>query len=95
MAALIRVKSVQVLEDWQVRVWFTNGEQRTIDLLPYIGSGPIFEPVRNDYSFFQAMRVDGGTVVWPNGADIDPDVLYYGGTPSWAQPLRVVAQEAQ
>jgi len=31
-----------------------------------------------DRSLFMAVRVDPecGTIVWPNGADMDPDVLY-------------------
>ena len=66
-----------------MRVTFTNGEQRDIDLTTYIAYGPIFEQVRNDRAFFCSAYVDGGTIVWPNGADIDPDVLYYGGLPPW------------
>jgi hypothetical protein len=32
----------------------------------------------NDDSFFRQVRVDRelGTVVWPSGADVSPDVLY-------------------
>ena len=83
MRQFIRVQSVEPRENWHARVVFTNGEQRDIDLTPYILDGPIFEPLRTDIALFEAMSVEGGTIVWPNGADIDPDVLYYGGTPPW------------
>jgi hypothetical protein len=37
----------------------------------------VFEPLRNVQELAK-LRVDPeqGTVVWPNGADLDPDVLY-------------------
>jgi hypothetical protein len=80
---LIRVSTVEPLsEGFTARVVFTNGECRDIDLTPYIATGPIFEPVRNETSVFRAMRVEGGTIAWPNGADIDPDVLYLGLPPN-------------
>ncbi|MBP1468606.1 DUF2442 domain-containing protein [Candidatus Chloroploca sp. M-50] len=71
MTQLIRVQSATPLMPPRIRVVFTNGEQREIDLTPYIASGPIFEPVRTDPTFFQSVAVDGGTLTWPNGADID------------------------
>lgn len=85
MSQLIRVQAAEPLDSPHIRVRFTNGEQREIDLTPYIATGPIFEPVRTNPAFFQLVMVDGGTLTWPNGADIDPDVLYYGGPPPWAQ----------
>ncbi len=72
MNPFIRVRSVEPLEPWSVRVLFTNGEQRDIDLAPYIAHGAIFKPVRTDAAFFRTAQVDGGTITWPNGADIDP-----------------------
>jgi Protein of unknown function (DUF2442) len=82
---LVRVQSVEPREGFTVDVHFTDGSQREINLAPYL-QGAIFEPIRNDPSFFRSMRVDEGTIAWPNGADIDPDVLYYGLTPAWAAP---------
>ena len=56
---------------------FTDGSERDLDREPYL-RGPIFEPLRRDPSLFASVQVDQelGTLVWPNGADIDPDVLY-------------------
>lgn len=55
-----------------------------MDLKPFL-HGPIFEPIRNDPAMFRDVRIEGGTVAWANGADIDPDVLYYGLTPAWME----------
>jgi len=40
--------------------------------------------MHNDISMFRSMYVEEGTITWPNGADIDSDVLFYGLTPAWA-----------
>lgn len=93
MAAFIRVQSVVPISDRHVRVGFTNSEQRDIDLTPYISTGPIFAPVRNDPIFFRQVYVEGGTIAWPNGADIDPDVLYFDGPPPWASEAVITAGE--
>ena len=72
-----------------VRVTFTNGTQRDIDLTPYL-QGPIFEPVRDDPVVFRSIKVEGGTIAWNNGADIDPDVLYYNLRPAWMEVAEIV-----
>jgi hypothetical protein len=82
---LIRVQSIEPLDAPIMRVRFTSGEERDINLTPYISTGRIFEPVRDNPTFFRSAHVEGGTIAWPNGADIDPDVLYYAGPPPWAR----------
>ena len=80
----VRVKSVVPLDGFRARIGFTDDSVRDIDLEMYL-RGPVFQPVRDDPAFFRSMRVEGGTVAWPNGADIDPDVLYRGLTPAWME----------
>ena len=84
MRTMVRVQKVQPLVGFFVRVTFTNGTQRDVDLEPFL-YGPVFELIRTDSERFAAMTVDSraGTIVWPNGADIDPDVLYLGLQPAW------------
>jgi hypothetical protein len=55
---------------------FADGEVRDVDIAPLLGSA-IFEALR-DPSIFGQVSVDeyGETIVWPNGADLDPDVVY-------------------
>ena len=86
MSRPVRIATVTPLEGFQVQVEFTDGTTKAIDLQPYL-HGPIFEPMRNDPQVFRSMRVDSrmGTIVWDNGADIDPDVLYKGLTPAWME----------
>ena len=81
---LVRIQSVEVLRDFWVRLEFTNGTHKEIDLEPYL-HGPIFESIHNDPAIFQSVKIDKrmGTIVWDNGADIDPDVLYLGLKPAW------------
>ena len=80
---MVRIRGVETLGGFRVRLSLTDGTTREVDLGPYL-NGPVFEPLRADTALFQAVRVDPelGTIVWPNGADIDPDVLVLGRTPA-------------
>jgi len=74
---LIRVRSVQALDGLSVRLGFTDGSVGEVDLAPHMW-GPVYAQVRGDRRAFEAVRVDPelGTIVWPDGADMDPDFLY-------------------
>jgi hypothetical protein len=82
----VRIRAVVPLEEFKVRLEFTDNTTKEMDLTPYL-HGPIFEPMRKDLRVFRAMKIDPrmGTIVWDNGADIDPDVLYKGLTPAWVE----------
>ena len=43
--------------------------------------GPVFKEIREKPELFAQAQAKGGTVVWPNGADLCPDVLIWGGAP--------------
>lgn len=80
---MVRIVSVRPLEGTSVELGLTDGRLRVVDLAPYL-RGPVFERVRSERAFFRSVRVDPalGTIVWPNGADIDPDVLVLGLAPA-------------
>lgn len=82
-----RVTAVRPIGGFQVHLTFSDGMEKDIDLGPYL-EGPVFEAIRRDPQLFASIYIDGDTVAWPNGADIDPDTLYYEGPPPWAKEER-------
>jgi hypothetical protein len=85
---LVRVCRAEALSGFQVRLEFEDGTVKELDLEPYL-HGPIFEPIRANPAMFRRLMIEGGTVAWENGADIDPDVLYYGLQPAWMEELEM------
>ena len=83
---MIRIRSASALTGYRLRLGFTDGTERVVDVERYL-RGPVFQPIRAERAMFEAVSVDPdlGTVVWPNGADIDPDVLYGKHPPAWAE----------
>jgi hypothetical protein len=51
-----------------------HGVESTVDFSSWL-DGPIFTPLKAE-GYFQRFFLDGGTVAWPNGADIAPETLH-------------------
>jgi hypothetical protein len=73
---MVAVTEVEALEDYRLRLRFDDGEERVVDLSDMLW-GTMGEPLR-DPDYFRLVRVDPElrTVVWPNGLDLDPEVLH-------------------
>jgi hypothetical protein len=60
-----------------LHVTFDDGAEGEIDLSKRLRLDGVFAPL-NDPNYVAQVRVDedGGTIAWPNGADIAPETLY-------------------
>jgi hypothetical protein len=78
------IVATQPLDGYRLHIRFEDGTEGVVDLSKHLSFRGVFEPLK-DLSYFREVRVDPslGTVVWPNGADLDPDVLFseVTGTP--------------
>ena len=72
------IKGVRAIGSYRLRVVFQDGYIGEIDLWPLFENrrGPLTEPFQ-DPTFFAKAFVDLDAAAWPNGYDIDPDVLRY------------------
>ena len=82
------IVAAKALGNYRLHLRFEDGVEGVLDLAPQLSFRGVFEPLR-DPAYFALVRVDpeSGTVAWPNGADLDPDVLYgrITGTPIWQE----------
>lgn len=72
---LLRVRSVRSLGDYQLEIGLTDGTKITRDLSRFVSSAKGVLTRLRDRKFFARARVSHGTVEWPGGLDICPDVI--------------------
>ena len=79
----VDVTNVQPLQGRRLQVSFSDGITAVLEMDQVLkrGYGGVFSPLL-DEAYFVKVRVDSelGTIVWPNGADVCPDVLYSHAT---------------
>lgn len=59
---------------YRIRLTFSEGTVGVVDFEPWL-HGPVFEPLLVP-AYFERFFIAGGTITWPNGADIAPETLH-------------------
>jgi hypothetical protein len=74
------IQQADLVKDYQIKLIFQDGKSGIIDLSSYVNEDNVFRKFR-DKSFFDAFRVEYGTLAWGNGEiDMAPEHLYYLAT---------------
>jgi len=73
---IYKIISFEKIGPYRLKILFDDGVSRTIDFRPVL-CGPIFGTLI-DTSRFSEVKIDPEThtLVWPNGADFDPETLH-------------------
>ena len=84
------IKAFNVVGPQMLEVVFENNTRKTIDLAPVL-YGEMYGPLK-DLEFFKQVKLDDEvqTLVWPNGADFDPSMLYH-----WEQNVEELSGRAK
>ncbi len=79
------ITHVVPLDGLRLALTFEGGERRVVDVGTLARPEGVFARL-HDPSFFRAVRVnpESGTLEWPGGADLCPDVLYAASVPAAA-----------
>ena len=63
--------------DYRLRLRFEDGVEGEVDVAELVRFEGVFAPLKDRAEFVKVIvNPDLGTICWPSGADLDPDVLY-------------------
>lgn len=78
MTEIIAATEVEALSGLRIRVTFSDGAVKEIDLSDLMARGGVFDPIRERRDLFEKVHVnpDSRAVEWPDEVDLDSEVLY-------------------
>jgi hypothetical protein len=87
---IYRVVSFRIVKPYTLHVQFDDGTEQEIDFQPVLG-GELYRPLR-DPKLFEQVSIDPEvkTLVWPNGADFDPNTLH-----DWPKVSNAIAERVR
>lgn len=73
---ILKIKTCKQVAPFTLTLVFNDEKEQTIDFLPVL-KGQMYGPL-SDAREFAKVKIDPEvhTIVWPNGADFDPETLY-------------------
>lgn len=74
---IMTVQSVYALEDYRLKVTFSNREEKIFDFKPFL-KYPVFSHLK-DTALFNKCRIELGVVTWDDKTDISTDTIYLEG----------------
>ena len=74
----VNITAVELVGEHRVLLTFDDGATRERDLFPLL-TGPVFAKIRTEPVEFRRALIDEerGVLCWPNGVDIDAELLRY------------------
>ena len=74
---MVKVTRLEHLDGWELALEFSDGSSGRIDFAGFFAGKPGLLGQLDQLVFFRQVRLDpeSGTLVWPNGVDLCPDVL--------------------
>lgn len=84
-----KVKAFELIGNYSIEITFDDGRIVLVDLEPVL-VGELYGPLR-DKRLFNEVKIDPevNTLVWPNGADFDPNTLH-----DWDEKKHYLIREA-
>lgn len=88
---LYKVVQFELVADYTLKIKFDDESTQTINFLPVL-KGALFGPLQN-IALFNQVEIDPEvhTLVWPNGADFDPETLR--NWPKYAEQMKQMADK--
>ena len=74
MKLLPQIIEAHYVSGYCIDLLFNTGLRKTVDFSHWL-KGPVFDPLRSRAEF-RKFFISGGSVCWPNGADIAPETLF-------------------
>lgn len=90
---IYRVVGFEKIGPYVLLVRFDDGQTQEIDFRPVL-RGELYGPLKNKKMFNQ-VEIDSEvhTLVWPNGADFDPETLY--NWPEYVENISRLAKQSE